>query len=686
MMALIIAVAMVLGMTSMAAFAAGETNNRTLDGTINVTGLEAGDTVEFFRVLKFDQDAGSTGGWVLDTGFTGLETTDAARIATIQKMLGLGADGKPAADVASNPGNYGIDETLAARIGDLAESATAKYNASSTPAVAYSDSSATPPVRTASVTAPDDGLYIAIIHPGQAGTIYNPVFVGADYNQPQSGTDPSSNWTVDISDSYSPASMAKKGKVTLDKTATSQTLNNADNSGDHKTVEGEEAPVVETVNVGDKVSFVVDTTIPEFANSYTSARFKITDAVSEGLVYNADATVYVVTSTTVEGVTTEVETPLTASDTTFTNTTTTGNVGGETANTGYVIDFKSAWLLNQGTATKIRVKYSATVTTEAPTSINIEKNTVTVNYSNGPTDETGKGILKDETKHYTFDIDANLLGDSDYPATEVVKVGLDKDGKEITETVTLPGHTNPYGPLQGAEFVLYRADSASATKIKNEAGEEIKASIYTNTILKEGYKIVSDANGRLTVYNKVPNSNPEEWEAETTPGIRGLDAGTYYLVETQAPDGYIKAQNGVKVEINATITDVDVTEYYDETTNTFATAQNQAGTLVEVKYSVPTLASYEVKINGKQTANYTMTNERPNKGDLNDPAANAIGEDGLIGAQGAGQNADAGKITNTQGTELPSTGGIGTTIFYVVGAILVIGAGVILVTKRRMDA
>ena len=44
------------------------------------------------------------------------------------------------------------------------------------------------------------------------------------------------------------------------------------------------------------------------------------------------------------------------------------------------------------------------------------------------------------------------------------------------------------------------------------------------------------------------------------------------------------------------------------------------------------------------------------------------------------------KVENNSGTQLPSTGGIGTTIFYVVGAILVIGAGVVLVTRRRMDA
>ena len=40
-------------------------------------------------------------------------------------------------------------------------------------------------------------------------------------------------------------------------------------------------------------------------------------------------------------------------------------------------------------------------------------------------------------------------------------------------------------------------------------------------------------------------------------------------------------------------------------------------------------------------------------------------------------------VENKQGAVLPSTGGMGTTIFYVIGAILVIGAGVVLVTRRR---
>ena len=44
------------------------------------------------------------------------------------------------------------------------------------------------------------------------------------------------------------------------------------------------------------------------------------------------------------------------------------------------------------------------------------------------------------------------------------------------------------------------------------------------------------------------------------------------------------------------------------------------------------------------------------------------------------------EIENKSGTELPSTGGIGTTIFYVLGSILVIGAVVLLIAKKRMSA
>ena len=68
-----------------------------------------------------------------------------------------------------------------------------------------------------------------------------------------------------------------------------------------------------------------------------------------------------------------------------------------------------------------------------------------------------------------------------------------------------------------------------------------------------------------------------------------------------------------------------------------------------------------------------------------DPQLTALtGGNRLPGAVDAGTL--TGKVENKSGATLPSTGGIGTTIFYIIGAILVIGAGVVLVTRRRMSA
>jgi len=43
-------------------------------------------------------------------------------------------------------------------------------------------------------------------------------------------------------------------------------------------------------------------------------------------------------------------------------------------------------------------------------------------------------------------------------------------------------------------------------------------------------------------------------------------------------------------------------------------------------------------------------------------------------------------VLNNSGTQLPSTGGMGTTIFYIVGSVLLVGAAILLITKKRMSA
>nr|WP_255651231.1 LPXTG cell wall anchor domain-containing protein [Mediterraneibacter sp. 210702-DFI.5.30] len=44
------------------------------------------------------------------------------------------------------------------------------------------------------------------------------------------------------------------------------------------------------------------------------------------------------------------------------------------------------------------------------------------------------------------------------------------------------------------------------------------------------------------------------------------------------------------------------------------------------------------------------------------------------------------KILNQSGSLLPSTGGMGTTVFYIAGALLVLISGVVLIAKKRTDS
>ncbi len=101
--------------------------------------------------------------------------------------------------------------------------------------------------------------------------------------------------------------------------------------------------------------------------------------------------------------------------------------------------------------------------------------------------------------------------------------------------------------------------------------------------------------------------------------IIGLHEGTYYLVETKAPEGYNMLTSDVVITITAT---------FDAT--------------------------------GEVTGE-TIT---------------------VDGTTISGTDVD---VVNNAGTELPGTGGMGTTIFYIIGGILVVGAVVVLITRRRMS-
>lgn len=118
-------------------------------------------------------------------------------------------------------------------------------------------------------------------------------------------------------------------------------------------------------------------------------------------------------------------------------------------------------------------------------------------------------------------------------------------------------------------------------------------------------------------------------------------------------------------------------------TNTYRVAKTgETGTVTEIT----TDATGKFTIKGLDSGTYYLTETYTPAGynKLADPITVVIDSNSQTKVDGTVVNEV--KVLNQSGTELPSTGGMGTTIFYVVGSILLIGAAVLLVTKKRMSA
>ena len=313
--------------------------------------------------------------------------------------------------------------------------------------------------------------------------------------------------------------------------------------------------------IGDTVTYQLTSKVPDMTG-YNSYTFKFSDTLSKGLDLKEVLSVKV-GNTTLTAKSTGANTYALAYDKSNRTLTVTLN------------DFYNSY--KNRTGDTITVVYTATLNRDAVIGMNPNTNKAVVEYSNNPkSDGTGKSEPSIVDVH-TFDF-------------TIFKYYL----KDETQT-----------GLANAEFELYKANEAGDAADTNAkinivdegngvyrqaTADEAKATGFTSA------KIVSDADGKVLV--------------------KGLDAGTYYLRETKAPEGYNKLLSDIKVVIEAN---------YDTTTGKLTS------------YSV------DYTYNGKTTNGAAITN----KTDSPEVA-----------------------VENKTGAQLPSTGSKGALMVTLAGIVL----------------
>ena len=217
------------------------------------------------------------------------------------------------------------------------------------------------------------------------------------------------------------------------------------------------------------------------------------------------------------------------------------------------------------------------------------------------------------------DGDNNSIYDSEatvkitYSAT-VTEEG-DCDGEKETNTATFYYNSTKINEVETDvtvySFWLVKTDSSNDSVLSGAGFTLYYDSDYDNPVY---FTEVTESD---VTYYLVCDKDTEGATTTIEAGyveIKGLAEGTYYLVETTAPDGYIALTEAETVTVGS-----------NGTTVTF----NNDGTTYE---------------------------------------------DGGV------------NVANTAGSKLPSTGGMGRTILYAIGIILILGAGIVLVVKRRAKA
>lgn len=212
--------------------------------------------------------------------------------------------------------------------------------------------------------------------------------------------------------------------------------------------------------------------------------------------------------------------------------------------------------------------------------------------------------------------------------------GRTEDDKVIVFTYELDGTKvdgETQAALQNAQFVLLNGAKSEAAMVENGkvtgwakvATEAAAGDVQMPGTYEEWVERYGDQNVILTS------------AADGIFKIAGLDDGTYYLREIQAPNGYNLLEEDVQLVITATTTNGQTW-------------------------------------NGNAADAFTALTIAVNDGE----PQNGVRDTGIVNVT----------VENNGGATLPETGGMGTTLFYIIGGLLVVGAGILLVVRIRMKA
>lgn len=304
----------------------------------------------------------------------------------------------------------------------------------------------------------------------------------------------------------------------------------------------------------------------------------------------------------------------------------------------------------------------------------------------GATDEYGESNTADigQTVNFKTTITAQA-GAQNYVLHDKMDKGLTFSGSvSVTkgnQTFTTPTDYNlvvstPTAIEDGCTFeIVFTSDFCNKLK----AGDEIVVT-YSATLNEEAV-IAGDGNKNET-WLKYGDSSVTTHKTTTTKTYE-IPVFKYTKKTAENKTGLPNAEFTLSKNTDGTnpIKLVDITNGAAE--DKYRVAKTGEATTTD---KVITPATGKFTIQGLDADIYYLTETKQPDGynKLSKAVKIVIDEKGNITVDDKTPSTELVEVENKSGSILPSTGGMGTTLFYIFGAILVIGSGVVLITKKRM--